>query len=361
MELSRYARFFRRNALLIVVVALVTALFAGLLAAGQKPTYRATNALLLALRDPRTPTTYDYDQFYVLQAQELYSVNIVAWLNSEDISQTLSQQAQSPNGRVRGKKNGGTIELTAMAPTENEANTLIAVANKLITDRARTLAQGANRATFDVVPGGTATRSVPVSPVRSGVLGLVAGLLAALALAVVREAFRRGVRDIADLQPFTRWTVVSGGSIDEKAMAGYRELREELAVEKGTVVVCDVTGRLGTVATNLARAFAEASIGVALIHAHGEAEMTPLGHQRGVDVVETKEGGIPASRAKSLLNKQKAAVVIVSAGPAHADLLAWQRHADVTVVAVERDRTAARDLAFLQRELPADVRVAYLT
>lgn len=359
MELTRYARFLRRNAPLIIGTGILLALVAGLMGANEKPLYRASTSLILSLKDPRTPATYDYDQFYVLQTQELYSANIVAWLNSSDVSEDINAQANVSDGRVRGRKNGGTIELNATAPSAKGAADLIDAATKLITDRTKTITQGANRASFEVVPGSTLTKTMPASPLASSAVGLLSGLLLGLLAALLREGLRRRVRgtdEVTELFPhLTRVSQTGPGD----ALSGYRELREELDDSSGVIVVCDLTGSPGRVGAGLAEAMAETGAAVTLIRDHPEAGSLPP-TSRGVTTREITESNVSSRFAKDTIGSIRKGVVVVSTGPTRANILAWQRQATKLVVAVERDKTRLSELEFAHRELPTPVRVAYL-
>lgn len=359
MELTRYARFLRRNAPLIIGTGLTVALVSGIMGANENPTHRASTSLILALKDPRTPTTYDYDQFYVLQTQELYSANIVAWLNSTDVREDIRTQSGVADGQVRGRKNGGTIELNASTPSPKEATDLLNASTKLITDRTRTITQGANRASFEVVPGGVVTKTIPVSPLKSAAIGLLSGLLLGLLASLLREASRRRVRGTEEVQEqFPALTRVSADTSGGE-LSTYRELREELGVTTGSVVVCDLTGRPGTVATNLARAIAETGTIVTLVRDHTGVDALP-GNPHGVAVTEVKETDVSSGYAEECLRKIGKGVVIVSTGPVRANMLAWQRYADHTVLAVERDKTRLSELEFIRKEVTDPVRAAYL-
>lgn len=190
MELIQYARFLARHFLLILAAGIITALVAGIAVANQPTKYESNASLLLARGSAPAITDYDYDQFYLLQATELYAGNIVSWMNSADVSKSIRTQAGVPEGQIRGKKSGGTIELSGTADTSAQAQSLVQAATRFVTDRTKTLSQGNNRAGFDITVTPLGDHPVKPSPLRSGLIGLVAGLLLGIIFALISQAAR---------------------------------------------------------------------------------------------------------------------------------------------------------------------------
>ena len=190
MELAHYGRFFKRHALLILLVGLLTGAIAGGVAAAQPERSQATESVLLKVSDPRNLAEYDYDQFYVVQAIDQYAANVVSWLNSAQVKDDVERNANAPEGRITGKKNGGTIELSATAPDDTQAKAMVDAATTLIDQRTQQIAPGPNRSSFDAIATPVAVQKTKPQPVRDGVIGLVAGLILGVVVALVVEAAR---------------------------------------------------------------------------------------------------------------------------------------------------------------------------
>lgn len=190
MELKHYFKFFARYAWLILGIGVLTAFVSVVAVTAQPDKHQQNSSLLLSLRDGKTLTDYDYDQFYTLQAADLYASNIVSWMNSVEVNESIRQQAASPDGRIRGKRTGGTIELTATAPDPTQASALISAATALITDRTKTLAAGENRSSFEVVARPLGNELVESNAVQAGLAGLLAGLLFGVAAGLLWQAVR---------------------------------------------------------------------------------------------------------------------------------------------------------------------------
>ena len=173
---------------MIVLIGILTAAAAGLATAAQPAKYQQNSSLLLSLRDSKTLADYDFDQFYTLQAADLYASNIVSWMNSAEVNETIRNQAGSEEGRIRAKRTGGTVELTGVATSAQSATALVNSATALITDRTKTLSAGANRASFEIVPRPLGAEIVRPRLVQGGIAGLLAGLLLGFAVALVRQA-----------------------------------------------------------------------------------------------------------------------------------------------------------------------------
>lgn len=190
MELSHYGRFLKRHLGLIIGTAVLVAVVAGAVSAVQKDYGEATGSVLLKVTDSRPLTDYDYDQYYVVQATDLYASNVVSWLNSSQVRNDIRKSAKLDQGRITGKKNGGTIELTTTAATTAQAEALASAADSLITSRTSLLTAGPNRSAFEATPTPVVSTVVKPAPVRDGAIGLVAGLVLGLVLALVAEAAR---------------------------------------------------------------------------------------------------------------------------------------------------------------------------
>ncbi len=188
MKFSYYGRFLKRHAMLILTTAVVVALVAGGVTAALPTQSEATGSILLKVRDTRPLTQYDYDQFYVVQATDLYSQNVVSWLNSTQVRDDLKRDAKTENGSIRGRKNGGTIELTANAKTAEQSTALIKGATALITSRTSQLTSGPSRSTFEAIPSIGGEQKIDLNPLKSGAVGLVAGLVLGFGLALLAEA-----------------------------------------------------------------------------------------------------------------------------------------------------------------------------
>ena len=193
MELKRYGHFLRRHAVLVLSVALLVALVAAGLVSRQDRFQQATGAVLLKITDPRPVTDYDYDQFYALQATEVYSTNVLAWLNSGDVNDSIRRNAGATEGTLRGRKTGGTIELTGNAPTKPQAEALVKSGAQLIEERTAQLRQS-TRSSFTTIPTAITTREVEPNPLRAGAIGFLAGLIFGLSVALVREGLRPAPR-----------------------------------------------------------------------------------------------------------------------------------------------------------------------
>lgn len=190
MELSHYGRFLKRHLGLIIGTAVLVAVVAGAVSAIQQDYGKATGSVLLKVTDARQLTEYDYDQFYVVQATDQYASNVVSWLNSSQVRDDIRKAANLGNGRITGKKNGGTIELTTTADTTGQAEALAKAADDLIASRTAELAAGPSRSAFQAVPSPVSSQIVKPNPARDAGIGLIAGLILGLALALVAEATR---------------------------------------------------------------------------------------------------------------------------------------------------------------------------
>ncbi len=188
MELSHYGRFLKRHLAVILGTAVLVALVAGGVAALQKNSAEGTGSVLLKVKDARQLAAYDYDQFYVVQATDLYASNVVSWLNSAQVRADIRRAAAVDTGRITGKKNGGTIELTASAAKTDQAAALVKAADNLIVDRTAQLSPGPSRSSFQATPLPIASQTVTPTPLRNAAIGFVAGLVLGLILALIAEA-----------------------------------------------------------------------------------------------------------------------------------------------------------------------------
>lgn len=190
MELSHYGRFLKRHLGLILGTAVLVAAVAGIVSAVQPDHAEATGSILLKVKDTRQLTAYDYDQFYVVQATDQYAANVVSWLNSAQVRDDIHRAADvsTDTGRIVGKKNGGTIELIVTAPQTGQAVALARATDALVVSRTGELSPGPSRSSFEARPSAVASETVKPAPVRDGAIGLVAGLVLGLALALIAEA-----------------------------------------------------------------------------------------------------------------------------------------------------------------------------
>lgn len=397
MELTRYLRFIKRNLPLIVVTALVVTVVSVGATLSQPVRYQSSSALLLTLKDTRNITDYDFDQYYLLQAADLYAGTIVAWLNSPDVNQNVRTQAGAADGKIRGRKSGGTIELKATADTQQKANALVASATKLISDRSQSFATGSNRSNFGVQPADLGSKPVKPSPGTSAAAGLVAGLLLGLVLALLREGTTRRIRGWDDVAKMFA-SVVPARRSDAPSLEGhqlgpYRVLRELLEAPSGLVIVGDFTGGSGRTAVGLGAAVARTGTTTLIVDADPNGRQVPqlLGVSGAKGLSEVMHGSKPANLVEStslehlmvlpagspaaylddhLSGRQVkklaaevgklAEVVIVNIGPNQPALLAWRRVADELVFAVEQDRTRLSELSFIRRNAGAkDAKAIY--
>lgn len=190
MELAHYGRFLKRHLGLILGTAVLVALVAGGVAAVQKDHAEATGSVLLKVKDGRQLADYDYDQFYVVQATDQYASNVVSWLNSSQVRDDIRRAADVSEGRITGKKNGGTIELTTTATGQDQAAALLRSAGTLIKDRTAQLAPGPSRSAFEATPTPPAVQTVKPTPLRDAAIGFGAGLVLGLVFALMAEAVR---------------------------------------------------------------------------------------------------------------------------------------------------------------------------
>lgn len=192
MELSYYGRFLKRHLGLIIGTAVVVAFVAGIVSAVQKDHTEATDSILLTVKDNRQLAAYDYDQFYVVQATEQYASNVVSWLNSAQVRADIHRAANvsANTGQIVGKKNGGTIDLTVTAPQTGQAVALAKATGDLVVSRTAELSPGPSRSSFKAKPSAVASETVKPAPVQSAAIGLAAGLVLGLALALIAEAAR---------------------------------------------------------------------------------------------------------------------------------------------------------------------------
>jgi capsular polysaccharide biosynthesis protein len=190
MELSRYGRFLKRHLGLIIGTAVLVGLVAGGVSAMQKNHAEATASVLLKVKDNRQLADYDYDQFYVVQATDQYASNVVSWLNSAQVRDDIRRAASVSKGRITGKKNGGTIELTTTAAQSDQAAALARSATTLIAERTTQLSPGPSRSSFEASPTAPAVETVKPTPARDAAIGFVAGLVLGLVFALLAEAAR---------------------------------------------------------------------------------------------------------------------------------------------------------------------------
>ncbi len=361
MELTRYARFLGRNALLILAVAVVTAAVSTLAVWLQPVTYQAQSTVQLSLRDPRPLTDYDYDQFYAAQASDLYSASVATWLNSSLVSDTIHNQSGVGEGMVRAKRSGGTIELTATAGSPQAAEALLAQSGKLVSERIQNLTQGSNRSSFVATVASPVVASLQPSIAQSAVSGLVAGALLGLVLALLYEGARRTVRGRDDLPGKARTVFAGKLTKATSAMAddeASRLLREELPEEGKTVLVTDLTKYPGRAAYGLALAYARSGRSVVLIDDHAPAGRLSASAKDTVKVVTTPAGEeLTKAAAKRLVNRlgKAADIVMVSTGRTRSRFVSWLAGTDSTVIAVQRDSTRRSDYYFAwQHSDPSD-------
>lgn len=190
MELAHYGRWLKRHLGLIIGTAVLVAVIAGGVSAMQKNHAEATGSVLLKVKDSRPLTDYDYDQFYVVQATDQYASNVVSWLNSAQVRDDIRRAAGVSKGRITGKKNGGTIELTTTADRSEQAAALTRAAGALIANRTAQLAPGPSRSAFEAAPTAPAVQTVKPAPARDAAIGFVAGLILGLVFALLAEAAR---------------------------------------------------------------------------------------------------------------------------------------------------------------------------
>ncbi|MSU75855.1 hypothetical protein EXS54_00025 [Patescibacteria group bacterium] len=190
MELSYYGHFFKRHALLILGVAVLVAAIAGGVSAVQKTQTQATGSVLVKVQDNRQLADYDYDQYYVTQAVDLYTTNIVSWLNSGQNKDDIRQTAKVSDARIVGKKNGGTVELTVTADQPDQATAVLKATTALIASRTSQIAPGPSRSSFQTVASPASTHEQKSQPLRDAVIGFIAGLVLGLVLALLVEAMR---------------------------------------------------------------------------------------------------------------------------------------------------------------------------
>lgn len=298
MALRDYIRVFRRDWPVIVVCLLLGFSIAALVTAGQKPVYKSTSSVFVAVQSP--PSSSDlaqgvtFTQQMVLSYADLATKPIVldpviADLKLRTTASSLSRQvtAEAPLDTVIIDISVTDSEPVAAARIANSVSAnLIAAVTKL------SPTTGSNISPIKVAPVEAATvATTPTTPIvpLNLIIGIAAGLVVAVLASVAREALDVRIRDLRDFELVSDRPVVGAipadsgarrspliiqpGASRDRAEA-FRTLRTNLQFldfgQGARAIVITSSGKgegKSTSAANLAIATADAGVSVALVDA----------------------------------------------------------------------------------------------
>lgn len=288
----------RRNWILLVASVLIGLLAAGGASILVKPTYTSSTQLFVAIQGSGSVTELQQGNTFSQARVQSYVKTVTApvILQPAIDSLGLDETPDELAGRVRAKSEPNTvlidIEVDDTSPVQAAAIAQ-AVANSLVRgleDLERPKAGGTSPVSLSIITPATAP-SVPSAPnTRLNILlGLFAGLILGVGIAVLRTALDHRIRGEADFRKVSDTPVLGTIAFDQDAMKkplltqalaqspraeSFRQLRTNLqfaniAGQAKTVLMTSSLPGEGksTTATNLALALAQAGQTVCLIDA----------------------------------------------------------------------------------------------
>lgn len=298
LELKDYLRVLRRNWIVVASCALIGLLSAGAITILIKPSYEAETKLFVALQNSATVSELQQGNVFTQARVQSYvqTVNTPTVLQPVIDSLGLSITPQALSSRVVANSDINTVIISISVADESPVQAAAmaqAVGTSLVkvVDDLEKPSPGADSPVrLSIITPATAP-TAPSSPnVRLNlVLGLFGGLLAGLALALLRAVLDTRIRGEADIRRLTDIPVLGGISFDADAAKkplltqaapqspraeSFRQLRTNLQFahvshESKTVLMTSSLPGEGksTTATNLAIALAQAGQTVVLVDA----------------------------------------------------------------------------------------------
>ena len=94
MELKQYLKIIKQNAKLVLIIAVLTALFSFVFSVIQPVKYETSLSLLISKNKTQQTDDFKYDGYYALQASEIIADSIQQWVKSPEIVSAVYQKAR---------------------------------------------------------------------------------------------------------------------------------------------------------------------------------------------------------------------------------------------------------------------------
>lgn len=196
--LNEYIRIIKNNSTIIGIAGIAVALFTLYFTKNQPSYYQSSLSLLISSVEPQPTSDYRFDGYYTIQATDLFSNTVEAWIKSPEVVTEIYTQAQvginGDNIKVLTKKfkaekmSPHYIELRYTTGTEKDAVDIAGAITKVLDEKASMISQVSQKQTAFTVKSGTPIIMLSEPPVLINTfIGLVAGLVAGFVFVVLRE------------------------------------------------------------------------------------------------------------------------------------------------------------------------------
>lgn len=197
MELRDYLKVYWSQRVMIGIMVVVATVGAAVVAHFQPVRYGVSESFAINRINRQTTTQYQYDDYYALQASDLFAQTVVSWFSTPSVLQeaylaaNLDPNIDSVNSlpsRFRVKKySSQNIVVRYTESTSERAAKVAQGIRSVMEQRTTVLNQSAEgKALFEIVGSTPVIAPVKVSPLLAGTIAFIAMAAISMLLAVTR-------------------------------------------------------------------------------------------------------------------------------------------------------------------------------
>ena len=200
MELKEYLKIIKRGISLVLSLTLLVGLAALIFTASQETLYETSLSLSISRADTQETLDYKYDQYYAIQASELFANTVEQWLKSPEVATKIYQKAEVElpvkslrklTKKFRANKMASQyVEVGFKAKSKDEAKRISSATLAVLQDKAALLSQVDRTALFSIIGAEPVIVEDKPDIGLNTFLGLVTGLFLGIGLAFLKEYFR---------------------------------------------------------------------------------------------------------------------------------------------------------------------------
>lgn len=195
---DEYIKIIKNNSTLIGIIGIAVALLTLYFTKNQPSYYQSSLSLLVSSVEPQPTSDYRFDGYYTIQATDLFSNTVEAWIKSPEVVAEIYRQAKIDiNGNnIKGltkkfkaeKMSPHYIELRYTTETEKDANGIAELITKVLDEKASVISAVSQKQTAFTVKSGTPIIMASKPPILiNTIIGLIVGLIAGLGFVIIKE------------------------------------------------------------------------------------------------------------------------------------------------------------------------------
>lgn len=195
---DEYIKTIKNNSTLIGIIGIAVALLTLYFTKNQPSYYQSSLSLLVSSVEPQPTSDYRFDGYYTIQATDLFSNTVEAWIKSPEVVAEIYRQAKIDidGNNIKGltkkfkaeKMSPHYIELRYTTETEKDANSIAESITKVLDEKASVISAVSQKQTAFTVKSGTPIIMASKPPILiNTVIGLIIGLIAGLGFVIIKE------------------------------------------------------------------------------------------------------------------------------------------------------------------------------